>query len=305
MTDNCRYFKEILDNLYDGVFFTDCERRVLYWNRGAEELTGYSEKEMVGGHCWDNIMIHIETGREEMSRDKCPLLATIQQGDTWEHEAFFLHKDGHRVPVLIRALPARDENGHINGASVVFRDNSMKIGLEERIVQLQRMAMLDPLTQLPNRRYLEIALNSRLNELKRYGWPFGIVFVDIDYFSKINHDFSFDTGDRVLQAVALTLRNSTRPFDTVGRFGGEEFMIILANIDQENLYKAAERFRTLISNSGVTEEEQRICVTVSIGATLARQSDSINQLLIRTDKHLFWSKRRGRNCVTSDGDIPT
>jgi diguanylate cyclase (GGDEF)-like protein len=162
------------------------------------------------------------------------------------------------------------------------------------------MALLCPLTNLGNRRWAELSLRARLDEMDRYGWPFGLLFVDVDQFKRINDEHGHLTGDEVLRMVAQTLSRSVRSFDFVGRWGGEEFIAIIRNATEKTLRSVANRCRTLIENSSLIDHEREIRVTISIGATLARHEDSMETLFQRADQLMYQSKAAGRNRISCD-----
>lgn len=297
------FYRNLLDNLYDGVYFVDFERKITYWNKSAERITGYKSSELIGKHCWDNILIHIDDHGNNLCKRSCPLEETIADGHPRETEAYLHHKDGHRVPVLIRTAPIRNPAGTVVGAIEIFSDNSSKIAFLHRIEELQRMAILDHLTGLTNRRYIEMSLEARLSEMHRYGWPFGVLFIDIDNFKRINDVYGHDTGDEVLKMVARTFINNSRPFDTVGRWGGEEFVAIILNVSEDLLYSIANRLRILVEQSSLSADSDNIRVTISVGATFAQQTDTVETLLKRADQLMYQSKIAGRNCVTMKLDL--
>ncbi|MEK7750071.1 MAG: GGDEF domain-containing protein [Planctomycetota bacterium] len=165
------------------------------------------------------------------------------------------------------------------------------------------MALLDPLTELANRRYTELNIQTKLDEMRRYGRPFGILFVDIDHFKNINDFYGHDIGDKVLTMVANTFMKNVRASDIVGRWGGEEFIAIIPNINEAQLYFTANKLRVLVEQSGFSLNSGIVQVTVSIGATLALLKDTAETLLERADKLLYYSKANGRNRVSIDQSI--
>jgi len=292
------FHRDLLDNLFDGVYFADTERRIMYWNKAAQRLTGYGPEEVLGRYCRDNILNHVDDQGTCLCQGTCPLGETIKSGRPTEVEVYLHHKDGHRVPVLVRTAPVFDRNGRITGAVEVFGDNSPRLEARERVKELERLALLDHLTSLPNRRYVESQLQARLAEIERFGWPFGALFVDIDHFKLVNDAHGHDTGDEVLRMVSRTLEASSRPFDLVGRWGGEEFLAIVRNVGAEALLRAAERYRRLIRESVLFREPEPIRVTVSIGGSLAFKTDTVETLIHRVDQCLYQSKCQGRDRVT-------
>jgi diguanylate cyclase (GGDEF)-like protein/PAS domain S-box-containing protein len=292
------FYKSLLDNLYDGVYFLDRERSIQYWNKGAERITGYSRSEVEGSHCWDNILMHVDSEGKSLCQDRCPAWKTMEGAIPSEAEVFLHHKNGHRIPVSVKVTPIRDETGVIVGAVEIFRDNSEKLASLSLIEDLQEKAFQDTLTSLPNRRYMDRYLMSKLDESSRYDWTFGLIFLDIDHFKPINDTYGHDVGDEALRMLARTLSHSSRSFDTVGRWGGEEFVIAVVNVDRDKLLHIAERYRRMIESSTVTTVGADLRMTVSLGATLAGHGDTLDSLVKRADELMYQSKLAGRNCVT-------
>ena len=291
-------YKRLLDNLYDGVYFVDCDRRITYWNKAAETLTGYKVSEVIGTCCSDNILMHVNEKGDNLCQTQCPLSKTMASGQMQEADAYLHHKNGHRVPVSIRTSPIMNKENRIIGAVEIFSDNSAKQVLLQKVEVLQKLALLDPLTKVGNRRYAEINLQAKLDEMLRYGWRLGILFVDVDYFKKINDAYSHNAGDKVLKMVAATLENNIRNSDMVGRWGGDEFVVILSNTDESQLYGVASKLRALVEKSAFFADKDIINVTVSIGATIAQANDTIDTLVKRADKLGYQSKVSGRNRIT-------
>ncbi|MBZ5555111.1 MAG: GGDEF domain-containing protein [Acidobacteriia bacterium] len=298
MTGTNKFFKDLMDNLYDGVYFVDSGRKITYWNRGAERITGYSKAEVVGGRCADNMLRHVDDAGNLLCLAGCPLAKTIQDGEVREAEIYLHHKMGHRIPVQVRVTPLRDEDGKIVGAIEVFSENSSRVSANQRILELEKVAFLDPLTGVGNRRYTEMILEGRLNELHRYGWPFAVLFFDIDNFKQVNDTHGHDVGDQVLKVVSRTLLANLRSFDFIGRWGGEEFFGIVVNVDEEQLLQIANKFRFLVEHSSIPIGKKTLRVTVSIGATLARREDTLVTLVKRADELLYKSKTAGRNRIS-------
>jgi len=175
-------YKRILDSLYDGVYLVDLDRRITYWNWGAERITGYRPDEAVGRRCQDNFLVHVDDRGNSLCLNGCPLSWTMANGQPQETEVYLQHKDGYRVPISVRATPIRDGTGRVVGAVEVFSDNSRIAAMTDLNKELRQLSLLDPLTEVGNRRFLEQQLMARLNEQERYGWRVGVLFVDVDRF---------------------------------------------------------------------------------------------------------------------------
>ena len=292
------FYKALLDNLYDGVYFMDLDRKILYWNRAAERITGYTRSEVEGSHCWDNILMHVDMDGKSLCEGVCPASKTMQSGVPCEAEVFLHHKSGYRVPVRVRITPIHDDSGAVVGGLEVFNDNSEKIASLSMIEDLKGKAFQDPLTGLPNRRFLERFILSRLDEMGRYNWGFGLLFIDIDHFKQINDRYGHNVGDEALKMVANSLLHSSRSFDTVGRWGGEEFVAALINVDSDSLRRIAERYRAMIESSQLDVDGHSIKLTVSLGATIGRVNDTILSIVKRSDRLMYRSKQAGRNRVS-------
>lgn len=300
MVEDKVFYESLLDNLYDGVYYVDRSRTITYWNKSAERLTGYDQASVLGRPCHDNILMHINEAGESLCKRECPLAETMKDGRPRESGVYLHHRDGHRVPVSVRVAPIRDAEDLIIGAVEIFSDNSVGMELQRRVEELQKLALLDPLTSLGNRRYIEINLRSKLDEMRRYHMPFGILFMDIDRFKDINDTYGHVIGDGVLKMIGRTLSGNLRPSDMLGRWGGEEFVAILTNLDAEGLYEIANRCRFLVEQSSLSADGRKLRATISIGATLCQPEDTPDTLMERADGLMYQSKLSGRNLVTVD-----
>ena len=286
-------YKRILDSLYDGVYLVDLDRRITYWNWGAERITGYRPDEAVGRRCQDNFLVHVDDRGNSLCLNGCPLSWTMANGQPQETEVYLQHKDGYRVPISVRATPIRDGTGRVVGAVEVFSDNSRIAAMTDLNKELRQLSLLDPLTEVGNRRFLEQQLMARLNEQERYGWRVGVLFVDVDRFKEINDRNDHIVGDRAIRMVARTLANGIRSFDIVGRWGGDEFVVLIVNVDEEQLHTVSEKLRRLIENSGFAEGGETIRVTVSVGGVLAATGENPEEVIRRAVKGMLPHNRLG------------
>jgi len=291
-------FKAIVEDLYEGLYVVDQERRIQYWNKAAEKLTGFTAAEVIGSRCADNILMHIDRSGQNLCQSHCPLAATMTDGGTREAEVLLHHKSGHRVPVLIRTTPLRDNAGNIVGGIEIFSDDSPRQVLRDEIDHLKHLSLIDDLTELPNRRYTEIQINHALSLLDRVHVPFGVIFFDIDHFKKFNDTHGHSAGDQVLRVAAETFKHTIRSFDTIGRWGGEEFLGVFPNMNQDTLQETGNRLRRMIKHSRVQIREQALGITISAGGVLAAAGDSREILVEKADAAMYRSKQQGRDRFT-------
>lgn len=296
-----KFYEKLLENIYDGVYYVDKEKKITFWNKGAERISGYSSKEVLGKRCADNILRHVDDHGNELCIKGCPLGVTMKDGHTREMEVFLHHKQGHRVPIFVRSSPMRDEEGNIIGAVEVFADNAKSIKNLAIIEKLKKEVFKDALTGLGSRKYADMNLDNMLHGMREYGVTFGVLFADADHFKNINDSYGHKVGDDVLKMVARSVAGGLRALDVPCRWGGEEFVVFLPNATLGMLHRVGERLRMLVEHSWIVHNGLRISVTVSIGGALSRAGDTADAIVDRADKELYRSKEAGRNCVHAVG----
>lgn len=166
--------------------------------------------------------------------------------------------------------------------------------IEEKNIELNRLATTDKLTNINNRRKIEELLQHELDRSERFAHPFGLVILDIDHFKEVNDKYGHQAGDRVLQEIAHLLANKLRKTDLIGRFGGEEFIIICPESNKDDIIDLMERLRVKIENHFFQDVGHK---TVSFGVTLSKDGDTMDSIINRADKALYGAKNSGRNKV--------
>lgn len=164
---------------------------------------------------------------------------------------------------------------------------------------LRHLAESDPLTQILNRVGIMTELGRRFAECKRYGSPFSVLMIDVDHFKQINDRLGHLAGDQVLRRVAGIVRSALREVDSVGRYGGEEFLVVLPGTRLDSAVNTAERIRLAIEQIPIRIERDLVRVTVSIGAMSAGQDGpaSVDELIDGADRAMYEAKHSGRNRV--------
>ena len=290
-------YKLILDNFYDGIYLTDRDRKILYWNKAAERITGYPADQVLLSSCMDNILMHVDDEGTLLCKNLCPLAKTIEDGNLRNAIVYLHHADGHRVPVSVHISPLINETGEIIGAVESFRDQTSQLAAFASMAELQAAALIDPLTEVGNRRFTEATLQKMLARKRDEAVPFGVIFSDLDEFKIVNDTYGHLVGDRVLKMVAKTLVNNLKSQDFVGRWGGDEMIMILDNISSDRLAHIANKLRALVASAYLVIDNQRLQITVSMGASSAVNNDNIQSLIERVDRALYCSKTNGRNRV--------
>lgn len=297
MEDILNKYYFLLDNLTDGVYFVNNERKIEYWNEAAEKITGFSKEEVVGKYCYDNILKHVDGCGKELCMNGCPLEETYRDGQIRRVDVFLHHKKGHRVPVVVKAIPIMDKNQKIKGAIEIFSTQVDKIFFE-KVAELEKLAMTDTLTGVANRLFTNKFLEEKIQIFNINRKKFSVGFIDIDFFKNFNDTYGHNVGDKVLKIVAETILSNLRADDLVGRWGGEEFVVILQNDTLETLEKTLNKLRVLIEKSELRYENEPLSITVSIGGAVVFNGETKDELIKRADKLMYESKELGRNRVS-------
>jgi diguanylate cyclase (GGDEF)-like protein len=190
-----------------------------------------------------------------------------------------------RIPVQ-----RQDELGT---ATMVFND--MVDQLRQSRGRLEELSTMDSLTQLANRRHILEILTGHLDRFRRKGTPFSVLLADADHFKRINDDVGHMAGDQVLSELGAIFKRLLRTVDSAGRYGGEEFLIILEDTRGKEALQTAERIRAAVESTSVAVKESSLRFTVSIGVAEIQSGDAEDQLIMRADTALYQAKREGRN----------
>ncbi len=260
---------------------TDLYGRITYASEAFCKISGYTKQELIGvGH---NIVRHQDMP-QSLYED---LWKTIQADKTWKGEIKNARKDGSYYWVYASISSRYDENDQKIGYTAIRQDITDKKRVEE-------LAVTDRLTGLNNRLKLDEVFAYELEQSKRYGFPLSIIMMDIDKFKSVNDVYGHQVGDQVLQHLATILKNSVRMTDTVGRWGGEEFLIICPKSDQTESLQLAEKLRVVVEKYDFPVVGGK---TISCGITAFEQNDTQEIMTERADKALYEAKVQGRNRV--------
>ena len=320
------YLSTLLLEMGEGVFILNQDKKFEFVNERLTEMLGYTKDEITR---FNPIEIFAPGYRERISK-------IYSEGERHRERAELVSKDGRSIPVLCSVSPINLNSSITGYLSVVTdlteieeREKELQSALEEikalneelttRSQQLEialarldmklfeverakenaeKLAIIDPLTGLFNRRYLEEKFSNELIKAKAYNSYVSVVMADIDHFKRINDTYGHKVGDEVLKNLALIFRANIREDDTVARYGGEEFVIILHNVDKYNAYEIAERIRGEIEETSFEEIGIPEKVTVSFGiSSFPEDGEELTDLLIKADQALYQAKSLGRNRV--------
>lgn len=285
-----RWLKAILSSITDGLISTDREGIINFINPVAERLLGKTSEQAVGQPL-ENIFL-IQEGPAGKPRG---LNLDRLASDLVANEDFYLATGENRLPVELRGSLIRDEAGTVVGSVLVFRDITQRKLQEER---LNYLAIHDALTDLPNRLLFNDRLRIGLEQARRRNLKLGVIMLDLDFFKVINDTYGHSFGDLVLIEAGKILKQLTRKTDTVARFGGDEFTILLGELHTATTgLQIAERIVQAF-NLPMTVDNRKLVVTASLGLALFPDHGlEPEELLKRADLALYAAKDAGRNRV--------
>ena len=299
-----RLFEVALNSAPNGIVITDVNAHIQWVNPAFTRMTGFSLEEALGRNPGELA----KSGKQDAAFYR-NLWETILSGQTWHGEIINRRKDGSIYDESLVITPVIDGDGKIRHFVAIMRDITERKQAEE---QIRTLAFYDTLTQLPNRRLLDDRLGQTMAASKRSGRYGALMFLDLDNFKPLNDTYGHGVGDLLLIEVAHRLTSCVRETDTVARFGGDEFVVILSELDtdkaESNVQAAivAEKIRATLAEpylltfkqEGDTEIAVEHHCTSSIGVALfinhkARPED----VLKWADMAMYQAKEGGRNLI--------
>ncbi len=284
---------QILEQIHDSVVSSDTEGVITHWNHGASIIFGYSEEEAIDCSV---EMLYFEEDHEKIRwiRQQALLHGVFQE------QLRSVTKSGEMIYIDMTVSTLKDENGTVVGITCYAQDITQRKEIEEKLYEktqlLNFQAYHDPLTQLPNRALFDDRLQQSIANAHRHNEQFGLLFIDLDNFKRINDTLGHHIGDAVLQVIAQRLSLCIREDDTLSRLGGDEFTILVQNLrTSESAARIAQTIIDALKPKMVIDNHE-LHISASIGISLYPK-DSIlkNDLLKYADSAMYTAKDMGRN----------
>jgi diguanylate cyclase (GGDEF)-like protein/PAS domain S-box-containing protein len=302
---NAEVFRAALESLQTGVCMVDPNRKISFWNDGAERITGYLRQDVVGRFCGEILLIKFHENKSAICEHSCPLLEAMRDGHARESRVYLHHKSGYAVPVILRAAPIRNSQGRVIGATESFVERPF--GTRPRPDSHLAVGHgLDAVTQLPDYPFTESHLVERVKFAAQHAMPFGLLCVQLDHLRALTARLGLDAAEAILNVVAHTLRNGLDPLDFLGRWSDDQFLAIISNCSSRDLQSTAERLKRLAQASEIVWWGDQLSVTVSVGGTVLNPGESVESLLKRTGSALNQASTPGGNsaCVLEAPETP-
>jgi diguanylate cyclase (GGDEF)-like protein/PAS domain S-box-containing protein len=278
---NPEIFRIILDSLQTGVCVVDREGKIVLWNQGAAHAAGYMQHEVIG-RPYEEIMQCRRNGQNTNEHSPaCPFTRILHEGKATAVGVHLRHKRGHSVPILMHVAPVRNQHGSILAIVASFDSRSSRSQREQDHRNLLPLAGLDVSTGVANHNFTLFHLRENLASFTEYHIPFGIVRVRADGLEHFRATYGREASDAIFLVIAQTLSNSFRPSDFVGRWGEDEFLVILTNCGSAGVRSVYERSRKLIGSAEIRWWGELLSVSTSMGSASVEPGDTIELLLQR------------------------
>lgn len=273
------------------------EGKITLWSTGAEQLSGYLRQDVLGRlreeELWEQGGGENGGPRDERASPVGPM----REARLSEAQLLLRTKAGRFVPVELQSVPLRDDLSRVLGAAKVFQPVCGPDAATRRQDKLGAFGALDPLTGLLNHSMIQAHLRESLSLHALYPVPFSVMCYSVDALPKIRERFGQAAVEATLRMVAQTTENALLQTDFVGRWLGEEFLAILPECGEADILKVSERVRKLVQRSEVHWWGDTLRATISIGATMAHDNDTVSSLVARAEQALRESSTGGGNRV--------
>jgi len=291
------FYKTLLDSIFDAIYAVDVDGRIVYWNESCSRITGYSVEEMLGQRYNETTFTYDDTGGHNPgAHNNTGIAIVLKTGMSGTWRGYVQRKNGQRIPIESHVSVMHNQSGLVIGAVEVFRDISAYVSLEDAHRQVLQVSRKDQLTGLYNRTAINELFKAEIERSRRYNQSLAAIMMDIDHFKRVNDRYGHESGDKVLAKIGSILVSNLRTPDAVGRWGGEEFLIIAPGDDLAAAAQLAERMRKYVEEitvAGIPEQ-----ITASFGVAQLQPEQSQDQLLFMADKALYEAKNTGRNRVS-------
>jgi len=281
-SDICR---SILESLPTGVCVVDTQKKILLWSDGAERITGHLRHEVIGRSCIAEPLLHCNQPGCEFCSADCPLARAMKTAHAAESSGVLHHKSGYEVPVRVRAVPVRSQNGSIVGAVEMFEDLQPSV-IAAHSPSVQLPEFMDPVTGTASRATAERYLHRAFVTYRELHVPFGVLLIRVEKLTNFRANLGTEAGSSFLRVVARTLEGSFSIADYIGRWTDDQFLVVLSGCQQETLPSLREQVRRTLAGEGIEWWGERHSLPVSIGEACVQPDDTPELLLGRAHKSL-------------------
>jgi len=280
---NPEIYRTVLDSLETGVCVVDLEGRITFWNQGASHVSGYMHHEVIGRPCQDFMASQHGNQDGTQAGTKGPFARILHEGKATMVGMRLRHKRGHQLPILMHVVPVRNPHGSVIAIAASFDSQSLKSFNDRGQRNVLPLAGLDVSTGVANHSFSLFHLRESMASFVEYRIPFGILRIRPNAFEQFCASYGREAGSAALLVIAQTLSNSFRPSDFVGRWGEDEFLVILANCAGAGIGNVCERAQKTLSSVEIRWWGESLRVSTSMGCSSVELGDTIELLLRRAE----------------------
>jgi diguanylate cyclase (GGDEF)-like protein/PAS domain S-box-containing protein len=291
-------YQSILDGLETGVYVVDRNRRIRFWNEGAEKITGYLRQDVVGHFLRDHLLTTSDASKDLDSDADDPINLAFRDGKPSILNVSILHKDGYRLPIVLRTNPIRDSRGAVIGAAESFERSRASSDTTRRHSALADFGCLDVVTGVAAQGFMETQIRENLITFNEHHIPFGVLLLQIDNLDQYRANRGPGVIPTILRIIAQSLENCLRPTDILGCWEKYQFLAILTDCKESELSLVGERVRRIIGRSEIEWWGDKFSVTSPVGGVVCKVGDNVEAIIARAERSLRESIEKGGNCVT-------
>jgi diguanylate cyclase (GGDEF)-like protein/PAS domain S-box-containing protein len=276
----------ILESLPAGVCVVDLKKRVVFWSDGAERITGYLRREVVGRDCVSSILPQCDKVQGQACPETCLTDSAIRNARRVEAIGFIHHKDGHRLQLVVAAIPIHNAHGSIIGAVEMFDDHYHTENSKHRQETLKLSGCVDEVTGLPNHAMMRSHLRESLATFLDLHVPVAILCLHVEGLDHFRSNFGGEAAASILRAIGQTLETALWKTDLAGRWSDDRFLAILNGCTEQTVQAVCTRLSRMLSDEGIEWWGEARSLPVTLGQTSAEPGDSIESILQRAEDSL-------------------
>jgi PAS domain S-box-containing protein len=277
--------RNMLENLPVGLCVVDLRKRIVFWSSGAERVTNHLRHEVLGHSCIAEPLLHCDQPGCEFCDEHCPVARAMKTSQAVDSTGFLRHKDGHEIPVRIRAVPVHNQHGSIIGALSTFEE--LQVGIGERGEGTSSSPdYQDHVTGVASRAMMQAHLQAKLASLSQGNCSHWVFLLQVQGLAHFRASLGTEAASSLLRVMVRTVESSLWTSDLVGRWNDDQFLLLVDGNREEGLHALSARIRRMLAAEGIEWWGERRSLPVLIVATSAETGDTVELLLQRLQKLL-------------------
>ncbi len=278
--------RSILESLPAGLCVVDMQKKIVFWSDGAERITGHLRHEVIGHSCVSETLLHCDQPGCEFCKEDCPVARAMKTSHPVEAIGFLHHKGGYEIPVRIRAVPVHNQHGSIIGGAETFEEMQSSARANHGDDGPSLPGCVDDATSVASPTLMRSHLGETLAKSVELQVPFGVLCLRLEGLPHFRASLGPEAASSLLRVVARSLESTLWTTDVIGRWGDDQFLVILNSCRDEALPSVCERVRRMLAGDGIEWWGERRSLPFSIGQATAQPDDTVESLIERAQKSL-------------------